>query len=318
MNKPLLLLIGGLIVGLIIVASLSYQYYENKQLSARLDTELMTANLELGRAKTEYGNANKYIKELEEAIQKEIKEKEAALTLAAKFEASLRIVQAATGSTKIVYLPGEHIVSDRLELKPNLLYRSLSTNELVPVDSLEFTHLDTRLKIAVLIDAASLESKITYELLSSIRGTFVQAISSTGTPSHYLVLHEVGSDGKDLRRLTLTSFTTTIVDERKAEWIWWNPYIDIGAIAALTFPLSLSGYGAIGLSIASYGATDMPDWRFLRIGLAMNRGLAFTVAPALFNIGKPIVLFRNLWLGPEFVYNLDGRMGLGIFFGATL
>src|SRR5688572_27558057 len=60
------------------------------QANTQLNAELMQANLEIGRAKSQWGEAQRYLKDLNKEIQDEIKLRDAHLTRIGQLEAELK------------------------------------------------------------------------------------------------------------------------------------------------------------------------------------------------------------------------------------
>ena len=127
----------------------------------------------------------------------------------------------------------------------------------------------------------------------------------------------------------LTSEYLQVPPSRKM--FWWNPILDIGPFVGGTFlkyamwdmgrPDSVLSVGAdLGLSFSSYGETRVDSlWRFFRVGLgydAERRSGRLSFTPVLFNLGNPMPLITNLWLGPYI--SADSAGGLGAGLGITL
>ena len=78
------LIIGVLTLGLVLCGGLVVKMKLDKlhaeEVSSELNKKLMEANLEIGRAESEFGDASQHIKHLEKHLKKEIKERNALLT----------------------------------------------------------------------------------------------------------------------------------------------------------------------------------------------------------------------------------------------
>src|SRR3990167_8254891 len=104
----------GIIIGLLILAGslLVKVHLQSRELVSNnhtLNEELMRANLELGRARTQFGNANSYINELDNKLQKEIKERKAAITRIGQLEAILLAHNSGDIETNIELQPEDSI-----------------------------------------------------------------------------------------------------------------------------------------------------------------------------------------------------------------
>jgi hypothetical protein len=73
-----------------LLAKVGWMNFELRAANEKLNKELMESDLELGRAETKFGNANKYIKQLEADIRKEIKDREAIATRYGTLQARYR------------------------------------------------------------------------------------------------------------------------------------------------------------------------------------------------------------------------------------
>jgi len=323
-SLPILLLIC-LVTSLTVLSSLAYQHYQVLQKNTKITSELQKAQLDIGRAETRYGDLEKEKSQLDEAIAQEIDKYNASLSMVAKLEAELKIKASGTGKVEVVYIHDAPLSLDNSpQLKLGAIYQATSTKELISISTFKLKFQDRRLKISADItstnqlDQPLLASTVSYELLSSIKGTLIQATTEDGIAAHYLVLQEVAEDGTVMRKLRLNSFDVTIMDERERRIHLWDPYIDLGVYAGVTLPLTLTTSASLGVSTSSYGKTNDPIFRFARFSLEISNIVGFGFAPVLYNIGQPLVLFRNIWIGPEVFYRLDHIVGAGLYLGATL
>lgn len=94
--------------------------------------------------------------------------------------------------------------------------------------------------------------------------------------------------------------------------------IDAGLVVGTKYGLFPESLGEIipGLqvSIFTYGKTKLDtEWSFLHIGLGygvLNKTIAATISPVNYNIGKPIPLIENLFLGPTISIDTNGHIGI--------
>lgn len=71
-----------------------------------------------------------------------------------------------------------------------------------------------------------------------------------------------------------------------------------------------SAYPSLNISTFSYGKTtnDM-DFRFCSLGVGGNsEELLLYVSPFEYNVGKPIPLIDNLFIGPSYIYKIDNNI----------
>lgn len=90
--------------------------------------------------------------------------------------------------------------------------------------------------------------------------------------------------------------------------------VDGGAIANPPAHAELTP--SLGISLFSYGKTLVsPDWSFLYLGFGyatQHQAPALVVAPANYNVAKPIPFMDNFHLGPSVSVDVDGNIGLYI------
>lgn len=107
--------------------------------------------------------------------------------------------------------------------------------------------------------------------------------------------------------------------EIPARFSWWNPrlflLIQLGleAYPTLDFSASLS----LGLTIWAYG----DNWRFLGVSAgydAFQNSFRASFIPAMYNIGEPLPLLTNLWLGLDVSIDTRLNVGVGFVIGTTL
>ena len=105
----------------------------------------------------------------------------------------------------------------------------------------------------------------------------------------------------------------------------WNPRLYFGLDAGFVpYNVATIQPGAVGevtpgaqVFLFTHGRTKLDtNWAFLGLGLGyatQNRALGFTLSPVHYNIGKPLPLIENLFLGPT--VSLDTRGNLGVLLG---
>ena len=66
----------------------------------------------------------------------------------------------------------------------------------------------------------------------------------------------------------------------------------------------------------SYGQTELkPDWVFGRVGVGLdvvNKTAAFSLAPAMWNIGSKVKFIQNTYLGPVVGADHKGNISVGV------
>ncbi len=96
--------------------------------------------------------------------------------------------------------------------------------------------------------------------------------------------------------------------------------VDVGASIATSTDANKSAVQAdvvpnLQVTLFSYGETKVnPDWTFLGLGLgyeAQRNSLGILLSPVNYNVGKPLPLMDNMYLGPVVGVDLEGNVFLG-------
>ena len=152
------------------------------------------------------------------------------------------------------------------------------------------------------------EGEFGYKLHQSFEGILLRGEGKSGTAS-YVRVWEKGPDGNRIEPpLFVKEFVSVQKLELAKDFQWIAPHIDLGLSVSIGKEMILAP--TIGVSISGYGATENDlDWRFFRMGVeASNESLGVSFCPAYYNIGRPIPLFSNLWIGPCYGYNGDNTL----------
>ncbi len=303
------------------------QNMELDSANARLNKELMQANLELGRAETKFGDAKKYAGKLESAVRKEIEDRDAALTRVGELEARLRDSISKEGKTELVYVKGPAItVPGDIWLKRGMLYHAVTDSKLIEVWGFDAEYKDHRMVVVASVRPKPNKTQEIpvfwqVQLDLRLRGVLAEAISPSGAINNYLTLWELDEEGKDVKKFQLTKFKMVVEDYRSPHWYWWAPHLDIGALALTgTSPLRFSTGGSLGLSFMGYGLTGNDlEWRVLRVSADLSEGnIALGLTPAMYNLGTFMPLISNLWVGPHVSYGGPGEWKVGVLIGGVL
>ena len=290
-----------------------WQKRELNQTKNELNEQLMQANLELGKAQTQFGDANKMIGELETELQESIKSRNESLSMYGKLLAKYN----AKGEGKTVYIPGateviEVPIESQMTFKPYVFYYAETEKTLRELGgALPSGFEDHRLKIDSVL-FTDITGEITfafnYLLKLALAGELVQTTTESGAVNHYLQLWELDGEGKKVGKFKLTKFDVVVTDQRKPEFYWFAPHLDLGVTGG--FDGNVIAGGSIGMSLSGYGVTKNDlQWRILRAGLTLE-GERLTqgkwgrleLSPFMWNLGGPIPLVSNIWIGPAAVY----------------
>lgn len=328
----MLVLVLGLVTSIGALGKVTYSSWKLRDVNEQLNKELMKANLEIGRAKTEFGDANKYIKSLEEKVQEEIKARDAIVTRIGWFQGQLKIakqiIKAKKTDQKIVYIDREITIEKDMPF-PNfergMLYQATGPKSLMVLGRIGQKFEDHRLKLHVIIEPRPNKElrvpvSVGYDLSIGLRGELAETYTPSGAVNHYLTLWEL-KDGKKIGKIGLTEFKVIVNDQRKSHFML-APHLDIGItphwqLIAKEFRTG----GSFGLSALGFGITKNDlSWRFLRLSLEVQKNLGWGFTPVLFNLGSTgiIPLISNIWLGPNVMWFINDRWATGLFLGGVI
>lgn len=328
----LIILVIGFVTSLGALGKVSWNTHQLRKVNSQLNTQLMQANLEIGRAKTEFGDAEKYIKSLEEKVQEEINLREATITRVGWFRGQLqiakKIIKAQKTDQKIVYIDREIFIEKDTPIplfKRGMLYQATGPKSLMILGTIDQKFMDKRMRIHVIVeptpnDELRIPINVGYELRMNFRGELVETLLPSGGINHYLNVWET-IDGKDTNKIELTEFKVIVKDPRKSHFMW-TPHLDIGItphweMLAREFRTG----GSFGLSFFGLGITKNDlSWRFLRLSLEIQKDIGLGFSPVLVNLGSTgiIPLVSNIYLGPNVVYFIKEGWAAGIFLGGVI
>ena len=137
-SKLLTLVLSGLLTASIgLVGKVGCQNMELKDRTSQLNAELMSANHELGRANTQFGDAQKYVKKLEDAVVKEINKRKAVVTRYGELHARFKRLKSSKVKTQIVYEEKVVEISTAHDVVRGMLYEAVTKKTLVMVTELK-------------------------------------------------------------------------------------------------------------------------------------------------------------------------------------
>jgi hypothetical protein len=297
------------------------------QANSQLNSQLMAAKLEVGKAHTEFGQAKDKISLLEKQLQDEIKAHQESIT---KYGELLAKYNAQGGGTSDPITPPSTDtppVADKPLFKPGKVYIAQTEYLVIPFDPpLIFGTTDDRLDLLVTILTPPKYdylhypvAEFKYELHLKIMAQLVETIAESGAINSYANVFEVDAQGNKVGKFELSSFEVVVEDLRKAKFHLFNPKLDVGLL--MGFDGSFIYGGDLGISLASYGLSrnDL-TWRFARFSMAFNnKGIGLGFEPALWNVGDPLPIVQNVWIGPNIFYNLNTRLfGGGLILSVSM
>lgn len=103
------------------------------------------------------------------------------------------------------------------------------------------------------------------------------------------------------------------------EFDWWSPALYLAAQLALEVhkEIDFSASISLGFSIFSYGR----DWRFLGVSIgydAFQNAFRASLIPALYNVGSPLPVLDDLWLGLDVGISHEANVSVGLVIGTRL
>lgn len=318
-NLTLVALVVALAGALGLLGKVAWDKRELNHVNSALNEQLMEARLEIGRAHTQFGDAQKYAKDLEKALEEEISNRNAEITRYGELLAKYNTLKQHKGKTKIVYVEGSE-TKDKFETGHWYVARDEKT--LLEMEGLRGPYSDHRIDALCQfspgdVDAAAFNFE--YNLHLKFSGQLVETITPSGAINHYFNMWELDEKGKRVEKLTIADYSVVINDQRAPKFYWWAPHLDVGLVMGVDLSPKFRTGGTIGVSAMGYGLTENDlSWRFLRVGmdLAASPGVSFD--PAMYNLGEHIPLISNLWVSPHVVYMFKGQWMLGFMVGAVL
>lgn len=287
------------------------------RITNKLNDKLMEANLELGKAKTSFGNAEEHIKNLEDTLLKNIEGMNAKITDYGRLSAKYNVLKKDQKGT-IDFVEG-YTVETQQDYTPGSLWLAQTKRTLAEIKSLPGTYKDHRIEINVLLlprqkDGLYPDYLWTYKMNLLFKAELIRTITPEGALNNYLNLWEYDSIlGKKLGKLEILDFTVVSLAPNKNQFFLWNPHLDLGAAAGWESLYKPTLGATIGLSAMGYGKTKNDlVWRFLRIGANLSDNIGVDFTPILWNAGTILPLFSNIWIGPFYKRGLNSNNSLGL------
>lgn len=293
--KAYSLLLSILLIALLVAGWLGFKHYQNKidGLNKSNQELNMKADLAIGRANTWLESPDKHIKDLAPEIQKDIKDRGGKLDTIGNIKANYTVRNNGT-----------------LEVPPPVVLHEVG--EKCNIVSTPFTYQDFRL----FATGDATKKTFTYLLSQKFEVTFAETKLKNGAINNYAELYELDNNNKRVGKMQLSDFKVikSPIDPKKFKW--WDPAVDILAGGIVTKDYTLSFNGNVGFSFFSYGRYKNLDWRFLRLGVGIDKaGLEFSLSPIQYNFAQPVPLINNLWITPQIGWQLDTKnyfLGMGI------
>ena len=144
---------------------------------------------------------------------------------------------------------------------------------------------------------------------------------TTSEGSRYVKLYELdehGERGKEPLKVVSFDVVRKAPDENR--FYWWDPHLNLGVggqVSLKTFEPFPSVEADV--SLMGYGKTENDLlFQFLRVGVSgSSEGPSLMGCPASYNVGDPLPLLSNLWIGPCYFQRVNGS-SVGLDIGAQL
>lgn len=314
------------IVGLAIAAILLgwgfYNQYKSannyKQLLSIKNKELMTANLKIGRAATKLVEQKllheSTVKTLNKEWQKEIQERKALLSQYSELKAELVAEKKKVKVvTKVVYR--DKVKEIKIDLPPDRIFVR-NGDSYKQITSIPWQYSDFRIDIS----GDALKKELSYRLHQIFRARLIETELPSGGYNHYAEIYEVDPKGKKVGKLKITKYEVLKKRIRDKRFFWWAPKVDLNVSLGLNLSPEFTWGIAAGFSPSGYGRTKNDLMlRFVKFNLGINRENGYvSVTPITYNIGDPLPLVSNIWIGPEvgldFERNVFAGINLGVVF----
>lgn len=146
----------------------------------------------------------------------------------------------------------------------------------------------------------------------------VESENPDGTFNRYAELYVMNNQMKETKdkifKLKLIDIKWQKYEIKEKSFFWWNPRL---GLAGLITNRDVSAQ--LNLSLSSYGKTtgDM-DWRFFTFGAGGTKDSnndwkgIFSFEPFSWNLGKPLPLVDNIFVGPAFTIDTKTEYGYGL------
>jgi hypothetical protein len=276
---------------------------EIKALQKEVEIRFKSFNSALGRSETKIMKSQRAINSLLKTIPDDIKED------LSSFKSNIKSLNTFMLRHKSTKVSGKVRSSSKKAASKTVKANKKNTNKSKKPKNLfnntskscNWEYSDWRLSAEY--DGSCEEGVFAYTLNQKFEGILVQGEGKSGSASYVRVWEKDSKGNRMLPPLFVKEFTSIQKLELSKEFYWIAPHIDLGVSLQAKEDIRL--LPTIGVSVSGYGETvnDL-DWRFFRVGLEAsedNFGVSF--CPAYYNIGRPIPLFSNLWVGPCYGYN---------------
>ena len=319
-NKWILIIVGAALAAVSLFAYQQWQEASNlKDITSRLNTELMQKDLDLGRAHTEIGDARSSLVNMSSRIQKEVEQREALAIMYTELEAVLETEKKNVKIETVIKYKDRNVVKEvAIEVEgPERIIYLTETGETHALESLLFDYKDYRIDI----NGDAIKKTLSYQIHQRFRLTLIETLTVTGAVNHYAELFEITPSSELDIKLILEEFHVLVNEPNLRSQIFWlAPHVDMtgSTIMRLSLPVGMTCLLEVGVSLSGYGLTPSDlEWRFFRasVGYA-EQELFLGISPVQINVAKFIPLVDNIWMTPSLYYlPMTNRSAVGLGIG---
>jgi hypothetical protein len=319
--KLALIIIGGLVV----LGGIGYGIYEAYGLYTRYQS-VIADNTRLSENLTQaesFGkNAEQKLKDLNNEYSTLLARYDARVSAYSELYAAYVVLQTAqthaTGS-----IPDS--TTDSVPCPPTGVCDQQTCLPLFKEEQVRFDWADQRLDLGIELKRLDLNvwnAKIQYLLHQKFKLVLIETTDNkTGAKNLNAELTEIDDAGSDIGRLTITEFKYVSEDNLKLGMHWWKPSLHLGIQQPLW---SQSNWypkpSLVFFTSAWQKNADVDLFNFFGVGLAVDTQgwMMFSFTPVAYNIGEPIPLINDLWIGLLFGVDLKAQMTVGISLSTKL
>ena len=305
-------------IGFCVLCIIGFLIYYIIATTGKYENKLIDADLKLGRAATTLVDQKQLhkekLKDLTGFIKSAIEKNNELVVKYGELEAKYSVeLKRKKTITTVIYKDRTEIVN--IDLPKNKMFMHLDSGEYKEVTSLKYNYKDFRIDI----NGDVLTNTVGYKLHQTFKGKLLETKTKDNKSSFYFQLFELDDKKKEVATLSLSSFNVfqTANGTYTKQIQWWNPKLDLSIGSVLNTDLKVKWIGMLGISCLSYGLTKNDlTWRFLHFTAGIGEEvLSLNFTPVLYNIGEPLPLVSNLWIGPNIGYNFlqqNSHFGLGL------
>lgn len=306
---------------LALLGGVAWKHYQLRKAVTSLNTKLQEADLALGRANTELGDASDKIALLDQDLQAAIRNNNAHITSYTELQAKYLAIKDKQSVPVEVIKDQEVVTCPNSGLEPGRLLLTQQDGTLTYLNHVSGHLNDYRISMDCEVVPGNNETVMMmgYQLHMKLIGQMAEVRNSEGLINHYLRIWELDDKGNKVGQFQLESFNVVVQDETQPHFMWWAPHLDLALYGGGRVGPDYYFGGSVGFSVMGYGRTENDlSWRFLRLSGDFGNDIGFGISPVLYNLGELIPLISNLWVAPHTGYGFLHGWNIGLVLGVVL